>query len=230
MSNQTVMITGANRGIGLSLTKKYLSVGDKVIACCRNPEAAIDLKELGQNDNLHIYELDVSNDKSISSFTNALNGTTIDILINNAGILGGDHQSLNDIDYDAWAEIFQVNTMSPLKISEAMLANVKLSNNSKIIAISSMMGSLNRKSTGMYLYRSSKTDLNKVMQLLSFDLANDNIIVSMIHPGWVQTKMGGAEADITPYESAEGIYNVVHNLTLSQSGKFLQWNGDEHAW
>lgn len=233
MEKSTIIITGANRGIGFELTKAFFNSGKyKALACCRDPSAAKNLQELAalSNGNIEVYKLDVTNSTSVHKFSEKIIGRKVDILLNNAGIMGGDRQSAFDMDFDAWIETFQVNTIAPLKMVQATIDNLRLSSNPKIVTISSQMGSLNRKSKGSYAYRSSKAAVNKVMQVLSLDLEDEGIIVSMIHPGWVQTDMGGKEADITPQESAEGIYNVITSLTKDQSGKFLQWTGEEHPW
>jgi NAD(P)-dependent dehydrogenase (short-subunit alcohol dehydrogenase family) len=229
----TVVITGANRGIGLELTKIFLQAGQwKIIACCRNPDVAGDLQNLAQNadSKIDICSLDVTEDASVEEFANYLSGQKVDVLLNNAGVMGGDRQSAFDMDYDAWLDTFKVNTMAPLRMVQNLMRNLKLSDQPKIVTISSQMGSLNRKSKGSYAYRSSKAAVNKVMQVLSLDLEEEDIIVSMIHPGWVQTNMGGKEADISPQESAAGLFKVITSLQKSDSGRFLQYTGEEHPW
>lgn len=229
----TVVITGANRGIGLELTKCFLRSGKwRVIACCRNTDNATDLQQLAQNKDyeIEIYQLDVTDQSSVDGFINQLDGQRVDILINNAGIEGGSHQSAFDMDYDAWLDVFKVNTMAPLRMAQVLIKNLRLSDQPKIVTISSQSGSFDRKSKGNYAYRSSKVAVNKVMQTLSFDLEEEGIIVSLIHPGWVKTDMGGGAANISPHESAEGLFKVVTTLKQSDSGRFLKWTGDEHPW
>lgn len=233
MDLRTAIITGANRGIGLELTKCFLKSGQwKIYACCRTPEKAQELQELtkNSNDKIKIYKLDVINEESVKNFAVQIKGHTVDLLLNNAGIMGSDHQAAFDMDFDAWLDTFKVNTMAPLRMVQATIDNLKSSDQPKIVTISSKMGSLNRKSKGSYAYRSSKAALNKVMQVLSLELEEEGIIVSMLHPGWVQTDMGGKEADITPQESAEGLFRVMMSLKQSDSGRFLQWTGEEHPW
>ncbi len=232
-----ILITGTNRGIGLELVRQYAADGssNRIFACCRNPGNADALNEIAKSASdgpVSVYQLDVTDDQSAEALARELGDTPIDILINNAGIMGGERQSADDMDYGAWAETLAVNTMAPLRVSMAFLPHLKRSAASppKIITISSQMGSLNRKIKGMYAYRSSKAAVNKVMQVLSLELADDGISVNPVHPGWVRTDMGGPGADISPQESAEGLRALIAKLTLDDSGKFFLWDGNEHAW
>ena len=233
MGSSTVIITGANRGIGLALSKTFLLSGQwKVLACCRSPDNAPELQELANtSDNkIEIYKLDVKDAASIMEFARQINGQRVDVLLNNAGIKGGDHQSAFDMDFDAWLDTFQVNTMAPLRMVQAVIENLRLSDQPKIITISSQMGALNWKGRGSYAYSSSKAAVNKVMQILSSDLEEEGMIVSIFHPGWVQTDMGGQAAPISPQESAEGLFKAITSLKQSDSGRFLKWTGEEHPW
>lgn len=227
---ETVIITGTNRGIGFELTKQFLQAGFHVIATCRNPEAASDLNNLANDGNLSIFQLDVTSDESVSDFFTSLSGKVVDILINNAGIIGGDSQDIYNMDYKAWIQAFEVNTLAPFRLSAALIPNLKLAKRPRIVTVSSQMGSLNRKSTGSYAYRSSKAAVNKVMQVLSAELIDDGIIVCPVHPGWVQTDMGGQNAEITPHESASGLFELINSLTMEHSGRFWTWQGEEHLW
>lgn len=227
---ETIVITGANRGIGLALVKQFLQDDKNVIATCRVLNNANDLKSLKEIGNLSLFELEVTSGKSVLDFAETLSGKTIDILINNAGVMGPEQQSLKQMNYESWAYTFSVNAMAPFQIATSLLDNLRMSTNPRIIAISSQMGSLNRKSKGVYAYRSSKAAVNKVMQVLATELESENIIVCPVHPGWVKTDMGGAEADITAEESAAGLLTVINNLSKEQSGRFWTWQGDEHPW
>ena len=146
--------------------------------------------------------------------------------------LGGDHQRLNDMDYAAWADTFEINTIAPFRVATALVPNLKQEKSARprLITISSQMGSLNRQSTGAYIYRSSKAAVNKVMQVMALELHSDGIIVCPVHPGWVRTDMGGPSADISAEESARGLTHLISGLTIDDSGKFFQWNSEEHAW
>ena len=235
MPLKTAIITGANRGIGLALTRIYAESGKwKILACCRTPNKATALQDIAQKfpGHIEIFTLDVSDAKSIESFAQAIGDQPVDLLINNAGILGPDphQQNLQHMDFDGWSNTFNINSIAPFRMVQAIMKNLEKAKQAKITTISSMMGALSTEVTGYYAYCSSKAAVNKVMKLLSLDLASKGMVVTMFHPGWVQTDMGGDNAEITPQTSAQGLYDVISSLTLADSGKFLTWNGDEHAW
>jgi len=225
----TVLITGASRGIGLELSEQFLRDGYRVISTyrLRAPDSFSDLEALG---NFSSYELEVTDSKSICRLASAIAGIKIDILINNAGVIGPVSQDLKSIQSDQWLETFAVNSIAPLEVSRALVDNLKESMSPRIISISSQMGSLSRESTGMYAYRSSKAALNKIMQVLALELEDQGIIVCPVHPGWVRTDMGGTNADISAKESASGIIDLVKKLQLKDSGTFFTWEGKQHAW
>ena len=229
---KTVVITGANRGIGLELVRCYLNDGGwQVIASCRNPDGADALKALSANNaQLEIAQLDVSDAGSIAAFKTELGARTIDVLVNNAGIIGGDKQSFGSIDYDDWMHTILVNSLSPIRVTEALIDNVRQSENGKIVSISSQLGAMQYQTRGRYAYNTSKAALNRALTLLANELRAENIAVGMYHPGWVQTDMGGAAADITPPESAAGLFNCFNALSLETTGEFKNWNGTTHAW
>ena len=226
---ESILITGANRGIGFELTRLLIEDGRRVIATCRDPESASDLNALNAS-NLHIHQLEVTSTKSIEALKRALSGVQIDVLINNAGEMGSKRQRIDDMNIDAWRHTFDVNTIAPFQVSMALLDNLKLSLRPRIISVSSQMGALSRISSGAFAYQSSKAALNKVMQVMAKDLQSENILVCLMHPGWVQTDMGGPSADISVNESAAGMISFFDNLTSEQSGRFWKWNGEEHAW
>jgi NAD(P)-dependent dehydrogenase (short-subunit alcohol dehydrogenase family) len=226
---ESILITGANRGIGFELTRLLIEDGRRVIATCRDPESASDLNALNAS-NLHIHQLEVTSTKSIEALKRALSRVQIDVLINNAGEMGSKRQRIDDMNIDAWRHTFDVNTIAPFQVSMALLDNLKLSLRPRIISVSSQMGALSRISSGALAYQSSKAALNKVMQVMAKDLESENIIVCSIHPGWVQTDMGGPSADISVNESAAGMISFFDNVTSEQSGRFWKWNGEEHAW
>lgn len=160
---ETVLITGSSRGIGLELMKQYLASGRKVISTYRGDQPD-ELRSLAVHANLTTYELEVTDEKAISKLAEALSDETLDILINNAGIIGPENQDLAEISMDGWLTTFAVNTIAPLLVSRAFINNLKRSKNPRIITVSSMMGSLHGKGSGMYAYRSSKAAVNKVMR------------------------------------------------------------------
>jgi NAD(P)-dependent dehydrogenase (short-subunit alcohol dehydrogenase family) len=230
---ETVLITGTNRGIGLELTRQYLKKQTRVLAACRTPETAKALSELKQSnpETLQIHPVEATDDRSVKMLVERVRNETIDVLINNAGISGGEHQDLRDMDYARWALTLAVNAISPFRVTVALLDNVRRSRKPRIVTLSSQLGSMLRPtSTGYYAYRSSKAAVNKVMQGLAVDLRSENIIVCPVHPGWVQTDMGGAKADLTVQESASGLIRLIDRLELSDSGRFFKWNGEEHPW
>lgn len=226
---ETVLITGCSRGIGLELTKQYLASEKRVIGTYRG-KPSCELVELLKYDHLSLIDLEVTEQDSIKSISDSLSGVVVDVLINNAGVIGPEEQSMSAVAPSDWLNTFAVNTIAPLMVTREVLPFMEKSSRPRVIAISSQMGSLNRESTGMYAYRSSKAALNKVMQVLSIELKEHGIIVCPIHPGWVQTDMGGKDADITSAESASGIVSLIDKLTMESSGRFWMWNGQEHEW
>ena len=228
---ETILITGANRGIGLALVSRYLAAGSQVVATCRSPEYAQALKSLQEaNASLEILPLDTTSETQTQQLVTSLSGREIDVLINNAGVMGGDRQGLQNMDYAAWSDAFAVNTMAPFRLSVALLDNLLAAERPRIITVSSQMGALARQSKGALIYRSSKAAVNKTMQVLALELESQGIIVCPVHPGWVQTDMGGAQADITPAQSADGLYQLIAQLDASKSGRFWRFDGSEHPW
>jgi len=226
---ETVLITGASRGIGLELTRQFLALNYNVIATYRiKPTLA--LEKLISNPNLTIVELEVTNEQSLESLLNTLSHVKIDILVNNAGVIGSSQQSMAEIKQQDWLNTFAINSIAPLMVSNAILPLMQETVNPRIITISSLMGSINSDSVGMYAYRSSKAAVNKVMKILSVELEDKGVAVCLIHPGWVQTDMGGQQADITAQESVAGIVQITRSLNMSQSGHFLSWQGDKLDW
>jgi NAD(P)-dependent dehydrogenase (short-subunit alcohol dehydrogenase family) len=226
----TVLITGTNRGIGLEFVRQYAEDGWRVLACCRDPDDASDLQNLaGAHSNIEMFALDVGDFPQIEQLANRLRHERIDVLINNAGVYPS--SSLGEIDYEAWSTAFKVNSMAPLKMVEAFTPHVANSLLKKIATLSSKMGSLDdNTSGGSYLYRSSKTAVNMVMKSLAIDFKVYGISVVTLHPGWVQTDMGGPNGLIDTRTSVQGLREVIANLTLQTSGKFIAYDGKEIAW
>nr|WP_321445895.1 SDR family oxidoreductase [uncultured Cohaesibacter sp.] len=227
------IITGSNRGIGLELVRVYLDRPDwHVHACCREPERADDLRELvtAHLGRITLHKVDVTDQASIDAMASRLEGCPADLLINNAGIMGGSRQGLDDMDYDAWAGVFAVNSMAPMRVTQSLLPNLKASEAAKIVTISSQLGALSYQSRGRYAYRSSKAAVNMVMKLMADDLKADGIACILFHPGWVQTDMGGVNADITPQDSAQKMAQVIDGTTIKDTGSFLNWTGKPHDW
>ena len=227
-----VIITGANRGIGLELTRAYAAAGDRVYAFTRSPDAAEKLNELAaaSGGKVTVHAMDVGDGDSIAAGAKVVGDAPVDVVINNAGILGGHPQTLDAIDFDAWIDAFKVMTIGPFRVVQAFLPNLKKSAGAKIMTVTSQLAASTWPFGTTYAYSSAKAGVNKVMQTLALDLKGDGIAVSMIHPGWVKTDMGGAGADITPEESAAGIKSVIGNLSMADTGKFFKWNGEIHPW
>ena len=232
MSQPTLLITGASRGIGLETVRRFLDDPDwQVIATCRDPGAASDLRALQarHGTRLELHALDVGDGDAVARLGDVLAGRPVDVLLNNAGVMGA-HQSLEDLDFDGWLAEVNVNTLGPMRLALALRPNLALSKNPRIVTISSQMGSMARPRGGSYAYRSSKAAVNKAMQCLALDLAEDGVCVVVVHPGWVRTDMGGGGADISVEESAAGIYRLTRDLTLADSGRFLTYRGEDHPW
>jgi len=228
----TILITGANRGIGLELTRCYASRGDTVIACCRSPQHADDLRRIKEqaNDSVIIHELDVTDDISIAALKTSLGSMAIDVLINNAGVISPKNQSTWEMDFDGFLNTLNVNTLSPLRMLQAFMDPLKASTAPKAITISSDMGSFTSPTTDRIAYRTSKAAVNRIMCAAAQDLKPENIIIALIHPGWVKTDMGGPDAHITPPQSAAGVVEVIDNLDIDTSCGFFAWDGSKIEW
>jgi len=228
----TVLITGANRGIGLELTRHYCQQDKPVLACCRNPQQADELRQLTKSyPSLQLQPLDITEPDSIDNLTAALAGDGIDLLINNAGIYGPKTGTLEEVDFQAWPKVLHTNCIAPLQLTRALLPNLRAAPTRKIAFLSSKMGSMSDNgSGGAYLYRSSKAALNAVIKSLSVDLAAEGFAVVALHPGWVQTAMGGPNALISTAESVKGMTRVIDQLNVDTTGRFVDYLGREIPW
>jgi NAD(P)-dependent dehydrogenase (short-subunit alcohol dehydrogenase family) len=227
-----VIITGANRGIGLALAKLFARRGDTVLGCCRAPERAADLRALSAKHSLEVLRLDVSDPASVSALAKHLGSTAIDTLINNAGVSGGPiaQQTATSMDFEAWAHALDVNTLGPVRVMQALLPALQRASAPKVVSITSQLGALSLDTAFALGYGASKAALNKFMRLAAIELEPLGIAVGVIHPGWVRTDMGGAGAKITPAESAAGIARVIEDLSLENTGGFWKWDGSRHEW
>ena len=230
MTTQQVLITGANRGIGLEFTKQYADDGWNVLACCRHPQSAMQLQALAKaNPNIKILGLDVADFAQIDALALQLKDTPIDLLINNAGVYPA--SSFGEVDYDDWLEGFKINSMAPLKMAEAFVQQITRSQLKKIATITSKMGSIDDNTSGAsYSYRSSKCAVNMVMKSLSIDLRPYGISTITLHPGWVQTDMGGPNGLINVQTSVTGLRKQIADLNLTTTGNFIAYNGQEINW
>lgn len=222
----TVLITGANRGIGLEFARQYVADGWEVVATARHPDEADDLIALG----VERHPLDVADFAGIESLARGLAGRPIDVLLNNAGVYGG-RQDFGDIDPDDWAYTLRVNALAPLMMARAFVGHLEGGRRKIIANMSSKMGSMaDNGSGGVYSYRSSKAAQNAVTRSLSHDLAPRGIICLALHPGWVRTRMGGGGALIGADESAAGLRRVIDSATPAHSGRFWNHDGQEIPW
>ena len=225
----SVLITGANRGLGLEFTRQYAADGWRVFAACRDPAGARDLAAV--EGDVSAETLDVDDGPQVAALANKLSGQPIDVLINNAGIYGPKDVTRDTVVYDAWGQVFRTNAMSPLAVSAAFAANVAQGGQKKIITLSSIMGSIaENDSSGDFIYRSSKAAVNAVMKSLAGDLKSEGITVVVLHPGWVRTDMGGPDAAIEAPESVTGMRAVIAGLKESDSGRFLNYDGTKIPW
>ena len=214
----TVLITGANRGLGRALVDQYVGYGWNVISTCRAPQKTDDMA------------LDVTNPRQLDRIAHELSDTPIDVLINNAGVIGQRDAVVGNIDYDQWEETFRINTLAPIRVAEALVENVVASEKKVMVFISSIMGSISQNGGGHYLYRSTKAALNAAMVSLSMELASRGVICISMHPGWVRTDMGGSSAAVAVPDSAAGIRNVISGLRREDNGCFYDYTGAEVPW
>ena len=229
----TTLITGANRGLGLEFARQYLVDGWQVYAACRDPNSVSELQQLvdASGHKLRILALDVTDPASVKTAAAELDGQAIDLLLNNAGVGGARGQTIGNIDYKAWAKVLDVNTMGPLRVSEAFVEHVARSDRKLIVTLTSGMGSItDNTSGGAFAYRSSKAAVNMVMRSLAIDLAPRGVTCMVVNPGWVQTDMGGPHATLTPAESVSRLRLLIDSLGPAQSGKFFNHDGREYAW
>ncbi len=228
----SIIITGANRGLGLEFARQYAVAGWRVYACCRDPSKASELCELkGQHTNLSVHGMDVRDHRQIDVLAKNLAQENIDIVLNNAGVFYKESESLGSLGYDAWLDSFRINTLAAAKMAEAFVTQVARSEKRLFVAITSLMGSIDDNgSGGYYPYRSSKAALNAVMKSLAIDLKPNKVGALLLHPGWVKTEMGGPHAKITPQESVRGMRKVIDNFKLKDSGRFFDYAGKELPW
>ena len=223
-----VLITGASRGIGAEMARQYAAAGDDVIACVRDPDAAPGIEDV--RDSVTVVQMDTGSPDSIAAAAAAVGDGAIDVLINNAGAVGGTRQSVDDLDLEEWHRSLDVNTIGPLLIARAFKPNLAASGDGKLMNVTSQLAASTWPMGGMYIYSSTKAGLCKIAQALAIDWKDEPITVALMHPGWVRTDMGGPHAAITPEESASGIRSVIAGLTKADSGKFYKWDGEIHPW
>lgn len=223
---RTVLITGANRGLGLEFAKQYAADGWRVVGTARDPEDAAELEATGAR----VVQLDVADGDSIARMAEELKDTAVDLLINNAGIMSRDTEP-DDLDLDRIALVLDVNTLGPMRVTEALMPNLRAGRGRTIVGITSGLGSIaNNTSGGFYGYRESKAALNMYTRSLAANLDDEAFTCIVMSPGWVQTDMGGPDAILTPEQSIAGMRRVIAGLTPADSGGFFNWDGEQLLW
>ena len=224
----TWTITGGNRGIGKEFIHQLLSKNHTIITGVRNPERMDIEHEL-----LSIFKLDVSDSQSVLEFAQSVLQQTnqVDVLVNNAGRMDGRWQTIGEVDPDVSLEVLNVNTIGPLRVTQALWPLLEKTSNSKVANISSLMGSIDDCLSGRsYAYRTSKTGLNMITKILSVEGRDTDVSVSCYHPGWVQTDMGGERAPVQAHESVEGLIGLIEMQDGERSGRFFEYTGVELPW
>ncbi|GMW07648.1 MAG: short-chain dehydrogenase [Nevskiales bacterium] len=232
------LVTGTSRGLGLEFVRQYAAAGWEVLACCREPPEAIGLQELSSGRNaVSVHALDITDHSAIDELAARTAGRNIDLLINNAGIMGAlpfrenlYRQHFGTIDYGLWSEVFRTNTLGSIKMTESFLRHVAASEQKKIVTISSTTGSITESRREALAYTTSKTALNKAMTVIAERVRPEGVIIALLCPGYVKTRMnvGGATVDIA--ESVTGMRSIIDGLTLADSGTFRRYNGENIAW
>lgn len=236
----TVLITGANRGIGLEHVRQYAANGVQVIATCRDPASAAELQALAKAHpgKVRIEALSVNDAASVTAFAERLRGVAIDVLINNAGTYGPiplpegmAHQTLTGMDYEIWQDVLLTNVVSPFRITAALIDNLKAGERKVVVMMSSGLGSIALNGFGgSHAYRSSKAALNMLAKGLAVELKADGVTVIALAPGWTRTALGGADAPWSVEDSVAGQQTVIAGLGLEQTGKFIDLQGMEQPW
>ena len=221
----SVVITGASRGIGLEFAAQYAAAGWQVHACCRRPG------DVSFDPGIDVHALDVTDQGSIDALASSLDGTAIDLLINNAAIFGGPRQDVGETRDDDWELVMRTNVIAPFRVTDALRGHLARASRAFVVHISSLAGSIaDNHSGGIHLYRTSKTALNMVAANQARDLAGDGITVLALHPGWVRTDMGGDSAPLSAQESVAGMRQVIASASMEMSGGFFDRNGQTLPW
>ena len=231
---QRIVVTGANRGLGLELTRQHTARGDEVWAGCRRPDGASELRALTP----HVLPVDLASEDSIAAFAQALGPGPIDVLYNNAGIdaralgVDDDARDVLQLRSDDFLEVMRVNAVGPMLLTRAVLDRLSASERPRVVNVSSQAGSMEVAHTlGRDVsYTASKAALNMISVRQSVHLRDAGITVVCIHPGFLKTDMGGSRADMPVEHGAAGIVAMVDRLTLDDSGTFRRWDGSVHPW
>ena len=219
----TLFVTGASRGIGREFVRQFAGDGWPVLAGCRNPEQVEPIP------GAEFVTLDVDDPSSVSACRDVVGVRPVDVLINNAGIVG-QRATFGSPDYEAWARAMNTNVFGSMRVAEALVDNVLASSRKQMIFISSYMGSIALASANSCVYRSSKAALNMAVRCLSLELQSRGVTAVMFHPGHVSTDMGGPAAPVTPERSVAALKRHILALTKADNGRFLNWDGKELPW
>jgi NAD(P)-dependent dehydrogenase (short-subunit alcohol dehydrogenase family) len=223
----TVLVTGANRGIGLEFVRQYAADGWRVIATARATAEASDLTNISGD--VRVQPLDVADFHAVSRFGEGLGGDPLDVLIANAGVMGPQRMETSE-DGEAWIEMMRVNSVAPVLLAKSVLGNVAAAKG-KLVAITSRMGSIEDNGSGGYIaYRASKAALNAAWKSLSIDVKGRGIACAVLHPGWVQTRMGGGGAPLAPEDSVSNMRRTIDKLDAGESGGFFNYDGAPIPW
>ena len=222
----TVLVTGANRGIGLALARTFHQHGLSVIATARKPNEALELKTIS----VETLQLDITDPASIAALKSELAGRPIDILINNAGIKGHNTANLEDLDIEQLKTTFDVNSLGALRVIQALMPHLKIGSQKTVVNMSSRMGSIADNSGGAVGYRASKGALNNFNKSLSIEFSEQGFVFVVLHPGWVRTDMTSDQATYSTDESAEALFRVISELSQSDNGRFYDLHGESIAW
>lgn len=225
---KTVLITGANRGLGLEFAKQYQSDNWKVIACCRNPESANELAKL----DVSVHKLDLADLHSIDAFADSIEDQPVDLLINNAAIHDRSaEEGFGGIETDRWVEGFKTNAIAPVLLTKALLPNLEAAEHPVAVTMGSQAGCVTLYDTGgLYLYRTSKAAAHSAAVILANDLKPYNIPYVCIRPGHTKTDMGGSAAVYEIDDSVRLMRQVLENVNMSQTGQFLDRTGELIPW
>lgn len=222
----TVLITGANRGIGLEYARQFAAKGYEVIGTARDPAEARELAAVAKA----VVPLDVTDAASITALAKSLNGMAIDILVNNAGVFDREDVTVDRVDFEMMERTLAVNTLGPLRVIQALLPNLRQGHRKLIINMSSQLGSIENSNGRWYAYRTSKSALNQINRTLSVELRPEGFICVVLHPGWVRTDMGGSNATFSPGESVSGLVSVIEKLQPADNGGFYDFKGQSIPW
>lgn len=225
---KNILITGANRGIGLMFAKSFSNNVDTVYTTVRDLNNCDELKKIK---NIEILELDLLDKNSIKSFCSEIKDIPLDLILNNAGTFQDEQMEETNLDSDLWLDEIMINAIGPMTLTQKLKENLMSGIEKKVVFISSQMGSVDDNySGGYYFYRTSKSALNSAAKSLAIDWKADNISVLMLHPGWVKTDMGGSKAKLEIEESVSSMLKVINTFDISKTGSFVNYDGKKLEW